>query len=63
MTSVEVYESIHHKIITCIDLNVYHIFLNNISLIFLYRANSRVNLQFNPQQIATKGFSADVGSI
>ena len=24
---------------------------------------SRVNLQFNPQQIATKGFSTDLGSI
>ena len=34
MTSVDVYESIHHKIHYKLDLNVYHIFLNNISLIF-----------------------------
>ena len=30
---------------------------------FFFPLSSRVNLQFNPQQIATKGFSTDLGSI
>ena len=49
LTSVDVYESIHHKIITCYNLNVYHIFLNNISFIFLYCTKPR--LLKNPQII------------
>ena len=43
LTSVDVYESIHHQIITSLlDFNVYHIFLNNISFIFLYCTKPRI---------------------
>ena len=36
MTSVDVYESKTSQNRYLLDLNVYHIFLNNISFIFLY---------------------------
>ena len=42
MIYVDVYESIHHKIINLLDLNVYHIFLNNMLFIFLYCTKPRI---------------------